>query len=282
MTFKMEDTEIKELLQVRHDRAGRRGWRCPDETELAAYVAQRLSGSGRNSVEAHLADCDFCLGQLAFLTKSADWVNPEAVPADLLSRARKLVTREPRKVINLGWRWAVSAAAVACFALLFVLVALQLRQQPSVSSTTGPLIAQTSPQPVTSPQITVAPPALGLEPTRPVPTPKTKSNQSPIVRGDTVEELLPKLISPREGAILRREDLEFRWQPVSGAIFYEVRVMSAEGDLVFEGQTENTSLKPGATAPLVPGMKYFATIRAQLRQGQAAKSSLVSFKLAEQ
>src|SRR6478672_8246697 len=99
----MEDAEIRKLLQVQHGKAERRGWRCPDENRLAAYVAQRLSGSARKSVEAHVADCDFCLGQVAFLTQSADWVSPEAVPTQLLSRARKLVIHEQRKVINPGW-----------------------------------------------------------------------------------------------------------------------------------------------------------------------------------
>ena len=278
----MEDPEIKKLLQFQGGDTAGRGWRCPDETKLAAYVAQGLSGSARKSVEAHLADCDFCLSQVAFLTHSADWVNADAVPAHMLSGARRLVTREPRKVINLGWRWAVSAAAVACFALFFVLVALQLRKQPSVSSNAGPLIAQVSPEPVASPQLTVAYPALPSESARPVPSPKTRLTETPIVRGKTVDDLLPKLISPHDGAVVRREDLEFHWEPVSEAVFYEVRIMSAEGNLVFAGQTENTILKPGSTAPLVPGQKYYATIRAHLRQGKAAKSTLVSFELAEQ
>jgi hypothetical protein len=210
-----------------------------------------------------------------------DWVNSEAVPTQLLSRARKLVTRKPGKVINPGWRWAVSAAAVACFALI-LFVALQVRKQPSVSSTTGPLLAQASPEPVASPQLNAAPPALHSESPRAVPTPTKRSSDSSLVRGKTVDELLPKLISPRDGAVVRRQDLEFRWEQVSEATFYEVRIMSAEGDLVFEGQTENSVLKPGSSAPLVPGMKYFATIRAHLRQGKAAKSSLVSFTLADQ
>ena len=278
----MEDPEIKKLLQFPGDDTARRGWRCPDETKLAAYVTQDLSGSARKSVEAHVAGCDFCLAQVAFLAQSADWVNVEAVPAHLLSRARRLITREPRKTINLGWRWAVTAAAVACFALFFVLVALQLRKQPSVSTNAGPFIAQVSPEPVASPQLTVAHPSLPSGSARPVSSPKTRLTEAPTVRGTTVDDLLPKLISPRHGAVVKREDLEFQWQPVSEAIFYEVRIMSTEGNLIFEVQTENTILKPGSTATLVPGMKYFATISAHLRQGKAAKSRLVSFKLAEQ
>ncbi len=278
----MEETEIRRLLQVQRGEAGHRGWRCPDEIQLAAYVTQRLNSSARNSIEAHVADCDFCLSQVAFLTQSADWANSVDVPATLLSGARNLVARKPSKGINWGWRWAAATAAVACFALLFVVIALQLRTQQSVSTTSGPFVAQQNyPSPVTSPQISGAPPVLLPEPTQPVRTPKAKSTQAPVVRSKAAEDLLPKLISPRDGAVVRREDLEFRWEPVAEAIFYDVRVMSAEGDLVLEGQTENTRLKLGSTAPLVPGKKYFVVARAHLRQGKAAKSSVVSFRLAE-
>lgn len=278
----MEDTEIKKLLQVQRGQAGRRGWRCPDEIQLAAYVAQRLSSSARNSIEAHVADCDFCLSQVGFLTQSADWANSEEVPAHLLSAARKLVTREPSKVINWGWRWAATTAAVACFALLFVVIARQLRRQESVSRPSDTFVAQqTSPEPVTSPQITVAPPALRLEPTQAVQTPKAKSTQTPVVRSTSAENLLPKLIFPRNGALVRREDLEFRWEPVSDAILYEVRVMSAEGDLVFEGKTEASWLQLDSSVLLSPGAKYFLSVRALLREGKTAKSSILSFRITD-
>ena len=57
--------------------------------------------------------------------------------------------------------------------------------------------------------------------------------------------------------------------------------MTASGDLVFEGQTEETKLKPAATLLLQPGIKYFVVTQAHLRQGKASKSSVVSFRLAE-
>src|SRR5260370_19339810 len=110
----MEETEIKRLLQVQRGQVGRRGWRCPDEILLAAYVAQGLSSSARKAIEAHVADCDFCLSEVAFLTQSGDWANSVDVPAKLLSEARNLVARKPGKGINRGWRWAATTAAVAC------------------------------------------------------------------------------------------------------------------------------------------------------------------------
>ncbi len=250
----MEESEVKKLLQARPSRARRRGWRCPDEIQLAAYVGQKFSSSTRNSIEAHIGDCDFCLSQVAFLTQSADWPNSEEVPANLLSGARKLVTRKPSKGINWGWRWVAVSGAVACLALLVVVIALQRRTLDSGSRPSETLLAQqTSLEPITSPRIAVPSPTLSPEPTQPAQTPKAKSTEKPVVRGMTAGDFVPKLTSPRDGAVVRREDLEVRWQPVSEAIFYEVRVMSAEGDLVFEGQTEDTKLKLSSTVPRVVG-----------------------------
>lgn len=278
--FQMDESEIKKLLRVLPSQAGKRGWRCPDENQLAAYAAQSLPGPDSNSIEAHLVDCDFCLGQVAFLTKSADWSNSVEVPANLMSGARNLLAHKPGRTINWGWRWAAATAAVACFALLFVVIAERLRRQESVPRPSDKLVAQqTAPERVPFPQSTPASPARS-EPTQSAQMPKAKPTQAPAVRSNTVAELLPKLITPRDGAVLRRDELEFRWEPVSDAIFYDVRVMSADGDLVFEQQTENTRLKPTANALLLPGAKYFVVARAHLLEGKSAKSSVVSFRIA--
>src|SRR6266545_887750 len=276
----MDDTEIKKLLALQSREAVQRSWLCPDEIQLAAYVDQRLGDAARNPIEKHVAGCDFCLSQVAFLTQAADSTDNVETPAQLVSKARRLVSQKPGSILNWRWRWAVSAAAVACFALLFVLVALQMRKSRSVS-VAGPLIAQqTTPELPASVQPTVAAPTSRSEPAAPMPTPKSKSIQAPAVRSKASAELLPKLITPRDGAILRRTDLDFQWAPVSEAIFYEVRIMSTEGSLVFEGQTEDTRIKLGSAAPLVAGTKYFVSIRAHLRQGKTANSGVVSFQLA--
>ena len=279
--FQMEDREIKKLLQVQRGQVAQRGWRCPDEIQLAAYVAQGLSSSARNSIEAHVADCDFCLSQVAFLFQFADSEHLQQVPPHLLSAARELVTRKPGKVMNWGWRWTATAAAAACFALLFVVIVLQLRRQESASTSSGPLVAQqTSPEMNASPQLTVSSPPAHSGPSQPAHIPKAKPTE-PAVR-NSAGEMLPRLIAPRDGEVIRREDLEFRWEPVTDAVFYDVRVMSADGDLVFVDQTESSRLKPGSTTSLAPGRKYFAVVRAHLHQGKAANSSVVSFRLAEQ
>lgn len=277
------EEEIKRLLQAQRGQAEHRRWSCPDDVQLASYVAQSLSSAERNAVEAHMADCDFCLNQVGFLTQSAAWPNGEEVPPDLLSGARKLVSGKPRKVINWGWRWAAATGAFACLLLLVIVVAVQRRAPESGADSSEPLVAQqTTPEPLVSPGLKSERPPSHPEPTPPNSVPKAKPPQPPDVRGATADDLIPKLISPRDGGVVRRADLELRWTPVTDAIFYDVRVTSAAGDVVFERQTEDTALNLGSAASLLPGTKYFATVRAHLRLGKAVKSSVVSFRVAEQ
>jgi hypothetical protein len=249
--------------------------------QLAAYVDQQISGSARDAIETHVADCDFCLSQVSFLTESADWQQSADVPAQLLSRARNLVAQKPDRALSWGWRWA-AATAVACFVLFVVVFALQWRGQRTVPPETGPLVAQQrSPELVPSPPIYAAPPVSHSGPSPPVSKPRSIVPAAPTVRSKTTENFQPELIFPREGGLLLRGELEFRWEPVSEAIFYEVRVMSADGNLVFEGQTEDIKLKPGLNLSLLPGQKYFVSVRAHLRQDKTTKSRVVGFQVSE-
>ena len=56
---------------------------CPDEARLAAYFERRLESSQQNEVEAHVANCEHCLAQVAFLLEIQDAELP-VVPASLL------------------------------------------------------------------------------------------------------------------------------------------------------------------------------------------------------
>ena len=276
----MDITKIKQLLRFQTREDLRRGWRCPDEMELAGYVSGPGDSQNKKSIETHLADCDFCISQVAFLTRSAEWNDAVDVPASMLSRARNLVVGKPNRLNRWNWqsnwRWTATAAALASLALLVVVIALQWQK-----SLTGPddgfVALDNPPVPVPSTRITTPSPERREAE---APSRKVKPAQSPIVRSEGPDELTPKLIMPSNGAILQSRNLEFKWAPVSDVIFYEVRIMSADGDLVFEQRTENTSLKPGAGAQLSPATKYFVSVRAQLRQGKASKSSVVSFQVA--
>jgi len=77
--------------------------------------------------------------------------------------------------------------------------------------------------------------------------------------------------------MLSRGELEFRWEPVPDAVFYEVSVVTAAGDSAFAKKTEATRLRLPDEVPLASGAKYYVSVRAYLREGKTAKSGFVSF-----
>src|SRR5687767_1232421 len=114
----MDQKEIKQLLQSHRRSEGGHGFRCPEENRLAAYVDGQLTAEARTTLENHVTDCNSCLEGIAFLARSAEWTNTNAIPAYLIARARGLVTEKP-PVSVWRWRWAMATAAAA-----FVVVAV--------------------------------------------------------------------------------------------------------------------------------------------------------------
>ncbi len=83
----MSEPEITHLIPPASASGARPGWRCPDEERLAAWVEGRLPADLRESLENHLADCDFCCGQVGFLSRAREIGPPPAVPGPLLALA---------------------------------------------------------------------------------------------------------------------------------------------------------------------------------------------------
>ena len=262
----------------------RRGWRCADELKLASYVDGTLDVKGRQLLEAHLADCKSCLEQVSFLVGSSE--SPDSdVPASLIARAKNLVREKRRAPIAFGWGWATATLA-ACLLLTFlVVIAIRLRISESPQSDQGPSIAQ-QPEPnpgaVSLPSMSPRNPDVIASSSRAANRqPASRSERSvPVIRNAAAENRLPTLLSPRDGAVIKRGDLQLRWQAVSDTVFYEVSIMTASGDTVVSQQTEGTSLKL-SEVQLISDTKYFISVRAHLRDGKTARSSIVSFRVSD-
>ena len=285
----MDEEDLKQLFKDGISGTSRRGWRCPDDTLLTAYVDGRVDPNARESLEAHLADCDACLGQVSFLTHSATLANAEQVPPQLLVRARDLVSERRRKPARLAWRWAAIAAAAACVLITFAIVLTLRLYRSEPQSSDGRLAAQQEPtQTPAVPSLATPPPknpnlvASSSSPAQPtrsgLPTPQASTPQ---VRNLDADNHAPKLLLPHEGAVIKRESLEFRWQRTADAVFYEVSILTAAGDPVLLRQTEGTSLEVSSEANLIPGAKYFVSVRAHLREGKTVRSSVVSFRISD-
>lgn len=276
----MEQVDLEKVLRERNANGSRHDWRCPGETQLAAYVDQTLDAKARALLETHLAACSACIEQVAFLQRASDWPESGQVPIQLLIRARSLVPEKRKTSLVWNWRWVpvtVAALLIVVFGL-FAWRALRSRTSPV---TNEPLVAQNEPaqQPLAIPS--ASRPATNTS-SPPIARHREPSPQSaaPLVRNGEPASQSPKLIFPTEGATIKRAAVPIRWEAVSSATYYDVSIKSVSGDTIFEGRTSEAHLSIPPER-LTSAGKYFATVRAHFSDGSATKPNLVSFKIVD-
>lgn len=225
---------------------------CPDEHQLAAYVDQQLIGAERERVESHLGKCDSCLQQVGFLIKqSQDTV--ESAPSSLVYRAKQFATRVNE---NAPFTWKSISVAVATVVVLVGLI---------VWRETRPNLEQRSTTIATAPQPSTPGTAAGFKP-----------GADTAVRGASAPDSKPVVLSPQPGAIVHPADFSIRWEPITNASAYEVRVVTADGDLVWRKRVHDNSATPPKET-LHAGVKYFVWVRAWLTNGKTQQSAAVGF-----
>ncbi len=252
----MAEEELK--AKFREDREeqsrGSRKWNCPKDEAIAAYVDGSVDARARSRIESHLADCGYCRGLVADVVRMKGSDAP-AIAVQLKQRAVMLAAPRSRR---LQWiLWPAVAAGAACV----LIVALWVR----------------SPQ-----QVSVPPPA--FSPTAPAPTVIAKSEPAPalrqpsgeVERNITASSHLPVLIFPQKNNVLTPQQLEFKWKAIPQSRYYEIRVVTADGDLVWSAQSENLNLKPPSDLELKDGA-YFVWISAYVENGPVQKSAPVRF-----
>jgi hypothetical protein len=225
---------------------------CPDEHDLAAYVDQQLIGAERERVESHLAKCDCCLQLVGFIMKQSQVVVSSA-PASLVHRAEQLES-EAHEDAPFAWKWVSVAAAIAIVAI-GVVVSRKARRNIEEHSAIVATAQQQS---------------------APILRDKVKSGTDAAVRSVSPPASLPVVLSPQPGAIVHASDFSIRWEAVPNAVAYEVRVVTADGDLVWHERVRENSVNPPKQT-LRPGMKYFVWVRAWLADGKTQQSAAVGF-----
>jgi hypothetical protein len=158
-------------------------------------------------------------------------------------------------------------------------ITLRFLRQRTVNAPSESLLAQQH-QPDLVPQAQTSPATLRVAPQPSSTKPRSVEPAAPAIRGGG-QNLSLTVLFPRDGATVGRSELDFRWQPVADIVFYNVTVVTAAGDLIQETKTEDTHLRIADNIQLVPGGKYFVSIRAHVREGKTVKSNIVSFRISE-
>jgi hypothetical protein len=275
----MDEKTLTRLLRAEATEADQPGRSCPDEALLSAYVDHGISDEKREKVEAHLADCDVCLGQVAVLaSQPADLAAP-VVPG-AVARARDLVGLPPSPWRPLILRWGT---ALACVAGVAVAAALVLRTPQAPPTAPAPDAATAVPaQPAAEPAGPPAVTAPQVESRTPKAEPTTASPSPRTVRRSTSAALTLAVLFPADNATLVRQDLEFRWQPVPGSVYYEINVVTDDGTVVWHTRVEGTSTRLPDGTKLDTGAKYFIWVKAFLTGGETVRSAAVAFHIAGQ
>ena len=255
----LQEKELRDFLRASGSPRRKRSWHWVDEATLAAYADGRLDPGVRRKTEAHLAKCSDCRDQVRFLVQFAVAEEQPEVPAHLLAHAEKYAAERPSYFAVRAWRWGAATAAVAA---LILVATVTLHEPGRVLNPQAPPAPRTKELPV--PSAPVARP--------PAKTPTSESRSAPAKNAPL------ELIWPPEDTIASARQLEFRWTPVAGSVFYEVEVLTADGTLEWEGRSETTRLIL-LTDHLPREGKYYAWVRAQLPDGRTVKSHAVSFQV---
>jgi hypothetical protein len=258
----MPDTDSRELTMSENNfpamRSGgnvpiTRRWTCPNEETIGGYVDNALSETDKARVGLHLSKCERCRAIVADIVKLQRETELPVPPFEL---ARRSVQSARATSASARWIWAPAAAAALAFIVLVTVVIGLLREPQkllvSLAPPSAPMVAK-------------------AEPLTPRKTPTRE-----ILRKPEVSETLPVILSPQRDSAVVRGHLEFNWTPVLHSRYYEISLVTSDGDLLWEGQTEKSVFHLPSEVRLKRG-SYFVWITAYLADGRMEKSSPVRF-----
>lgn len=250
----MNRDELKSLLQQFTETAERQTG-CPDDYQLASYMDSGLSEEGHTWFELHLADCGYCIERIGLLGRARESEIEATVPELVLVRSRKLASGTSAEESKTGLqlrspntrRWA--AAAVVVLAI-------------------GALSQLYSPSPN------------GRKPSPPIETP---GQQTSIADTRSIDPgaMGPHFLSPLEGMTITPSGGMFNWTAIPDSLYYQLRIVSDEGDLVWQERVDGTQWGLPSELSLVPGAMYFVRVDAYLAEAKTLNSDYVLFRIGD-
>ncbi len=219
---------------------------CPQETEYAGLIDGTLPDEARARLTDHLTHCQKCLDLVTCLVRIQDRPQDQ-VPQELLVAALKLGSDGQVMRLPARFQWQ-TALAVAAGVVLVV----------GILFTQYPLITDVS---------------LRSDPSQPV----DSESQSVRVNGRGQDRL--SILFPAQGAAIDSSKPEFRWSGVDQSLYYEFQVLSDNGDILWEGRTEETQLQLPPEFKLDRDTSYFVWVRVYLPDGKTIKSKAVAVRV---
>lgn len=216
---------------------------CPSDDQLASYHEGGLTDEEHGRLETHLADCGYCLSRVGALGRAVDTEADHPVPRLLLARARGLAEGSHAAVSRprIHRRWAMAAA------VLLVLGAASLFRPGDEITLTGLDVPGS--------------PARGLR----------------VSRSTDLDSLAVGKSLAGDGMGIRIERNGFNWSAVADSRFYQVRVVSDEGDLLWQERTSDTRWELPTGLQLASGDEYFLRVDAFITETKSVSSDYLGF-----
>lgn len=90
-----------------------------------------------------------------------------------------------------------------------------------------------------------------------------------------------EVLSPDPGSAVDPSRLAFSWTEIPGTPYYDLRIVTDEGDVVVEQRVKTASWKPPASLDLKQGAEYFFLVEAYPSGDKALSSRHVPFRVPE-
>jgi len=88
----------------------------------------------------------------------------------------------------------------------------------------------------------------------------------------------PRFLEPEEGLAIASGDGVFRWTAVPNSLYYQLRIVSDEGDLLWQERVDGTEWKLPAGLVLSPGAEYYVRVDAYMSEAKSLPSGYLLFR----
>ena len=195
----MDQQKLTELLHLQEKKIANATPFCPSGYEAAALFESTRNDHDHERFERHLADCSYCQARTVILARLHRNRDDEQVPDALVAAAVKFGNQPRRVHLRRAPAWAAAAAVV-------IVLAAIVGRGPGPGSV-----------PIDLPPLT----EMAGEPAR------VTRSIDPVDSG-------PTILAPIDGEHIWRDKLMIRWTQVSGSLYYDVRLVNAEGFIIWQ------------------------------------------------
>jgi hypothetical protein len=110
-------------------------------------------------------------------------------------------------------------------------------------------------------------------------TPEPGTIPVPEVRNIDPDVYRPQVLFPSDGAAVDLRHRAFEWTPVPGTLHYDVRIVSADGAVIWQERVENPEWRLPGHLRLAAGEDYYFRVDAYLTQAKSLSSRHVMFRV---